>query len=292
MAFNGKYVSLASIMEKVYRDNGYDLEISWADVAEWAAEAMDLIGVPNALIDKYALINIETHRGNLPCDLHTLVPGTVLNYNTKIPMRAASDVTYQLDRYEALKESNKQEVVTDDNIDPTLGTFQINKYGYPVLPDDIEYLRAKEADKYSYTIRTLPTIVTQDTYTINKNYIFTSFKSGIIMMFYKAFPVDNDGLPLIPDNTRYIKAVACRIAERIDYRLWRTNRLARDVYEKSEQEWLWYVGSAANSMRIFTLDEAESFKNQIVRLIPKINEHYTSFKYSGEQEKIANKNSI
>lgn len=292
MAFNGKYLTLASIIEKVYRDNGYDLEISWADAAEWVAEAMDLIGVPNALIDKYAIIPIEYHRGNLPCDLHTLTPGTVINYNTKTPMRSTTDVTYLSDRYEAMKKLNTQLTVTDDNIDPTLGTFQINKFGYPVIPDDIEYLRAKEADKYSYTVRTLPMISSQDSYTINNNYIFSSFPTGTIMMFYKAFPVDNEGLPLIPDNPRYVKAVACRVSERIDYRLWRSGRLGRDVYEKSEQEWLWYVGAAANSMRIPTLDEAESFKNQIVRMLPKINEHYTSFKFTGDQEKLFFKNTI
>ena len=125
MAFNGKYVSLASIIEKVYRDNGYDLEVSWADAAEWAAEAMDLIGVPNALIDKYAIIPIEYHRGNLPCDLHTLVPGTVINYTTKLPMRSTTDVTYLTDRYEAIKKDSQTAAITDDNIDPKIGRAHV-----------------------------------------------------------------------------------------------------------------------------------------------------------------------
>ena len=40
---NGKYVSLESIVERVYRDTGFEIDIDWIDVAEWIGSVIDLI---------------------------------------------------------------------------------------------------------------------------------------------------------------------------------------------------------------------------------------------------------
>lgn len=288
MALNGKFVKLSTIIEKVFRDNKYDLEVQWADIAEWAAEAMDFIGVPQALIDKWAKIPITYFRGNLPCDLHTIVPGTVIDFNSKLPLRATTNVAYQYDRVDKLAAdyTASNTYTNNDNIDPTVGTFQIDRNGYPIVPDDIDYLRAKQANKYIYYLPVAHPLEEQSTYSINNNYIFTSFEQGTIMMFYKAFPVDEEGLPLIPDNTRYKQGVAAYIKERIDYGLYRTGKLNKDIYERSERDWLWYCGSATSAAQMLTWDETESFKNQMVKLLPNINEHFSTFKYAGDQESL------
>ena len=46
MALNGKYISLNSIMEQVYADNGYQFELPWVDIMMWTEEALNLIGHP------------------------------------------------------------------------------------------------------------------------------------------------------------------------------------------------------------------------------------------------------
>lgn len=293
MALNGRYVKLPTILEKVYRDNGYDLEISWADAAEWTAEAMDLIGVHNALTPRITIVDVDSYRAKLPCDFHSITGGQIVDYTTKIPLRGTTDTGFQLDRFELQKtEAEDKYKLTDDSIVPDLGTFQITKDGYPILPDDIDYLREKQSNKYIYFRRTPSSLQEQETYTINSNFIFTSIKDGQLMLFYTAFPVDVDGLPLIPDDTKYKRAIASYITERIDYRLWRTNRINREVYEQSSREWLFNVGSAKNKALMFTLDQAESFKNQVVRLLPKIEEHYSTFKYLGDPESLNFRNTI
>ena len=47
MALNGKYVSIATVMEDIYRDYGFEQDLDWADVIEWAAHAVKLVGVQN-----------------------------------------------------------------------------------------------------------------------------------------------------------------------------------------------------------------------------------------------------
>jgi hypothetical protein len=108
----------------------------------------------------------------------------------------------------------------------------------------------------------------------------------LLELSYLAFPTDSRGLPMIPEDARYIKAIECYIIERISRKLWLNDKLSRDKYERLEQDWLWYVGSAQNAMLIPTLDEMESLKDQFVRLIPRLNEHNNHFKTLNQQEQL------
>jgi len=71
---NGKYVSLESIVERVYRDTGFEIDIDWIDVAEWIGSVIDLINAPMQYIERITddvdkpYIEIVNGRGELPCD--------------------------------------------------------------------------------------------------------------------------------------------------------------------------------------------------------------------------------
>ena len=105
------------------------------------------------------------------------------------------------------------------------------------------------------------------TYSLNDSYVFTSFKTGWMFLAYEGLPVNCDGFPMIPDLQRYKEAVKSFIRMKIDYILWRTGEIDDKVFKYSEQEWLFYVGSAANSMRNISKDAMNNLLNQI-RLIP------------------------
>lgn len=291
MALNSKYVTLKTILDKIYRDNAYDTEISFGDAAEWCAEAMDLIAVPMQYVDKEYDITIEDYRGGLPCDMHNITNGAIVDKATNIPLRASFDTAYLSDRVKSADDRAAAKGEINNNIDPTLGTFQISKDKYPVIPSDIDYIRHKQNDNYIYYRPTANDTETQHTYTLNNNYIFTSLKDGTLRMYYKAFPVDSEGFPLIPEDTKFIRAVASYITWKIDWKLYRMNKIARDIVESSEKEWLFAVGSAKNKALTFTLDQAESFKNMVTKLIPNYSYHSSTYRYSTEQETIILKNS-
>ena len=122
------------------------------------------------------------------------------------------------------------------------------------------------------------------TYTINNNYIFIGDEDATIEMAYYAFPVDDCGMPLIPDNVKYVNAISSFIAERIGFGLWSIGKLPDKVYNKLEQERVWYVGAANSAANIPSADQMESWSKGWVRLNPVINQHMTSFKYFGNQE--------
>ncbi len=240
MAFNGKYVTMEFILGKVYRDNGYDLELLYSDAIEWTAEAIDLIGAPLQYEEKVTNgqeqmpnpIEIQGYRGNLPCDFHLGIQAR--DYEHNYPMR------YNTDSF-ALS-----------YLDPNSATNQ--------------------------------EIRSSITYGLKNGFIFTSFETGYVELAYWAYPVDENGMPKIPDNPKVIEAVSAYIRMKIDFKLWRSGRLNGQIYVNSQQEWAWYVGAAATSMKMPTIDQMESIKNQWLRLIPSINEHMYSFKFLGDAE--------
>ena len=76
---NGKYVSLESIVERVYRDTGFEIDVDWIDVAEWIGSVIDLINAPMQYIERITddvdkhYIEIVNGRGELPCDLIRII---------------------------------------------------------------------------------------------------------------------------------------------------------------------------------------------------------------------------
>lgn len=130
------------------------------------------------------------------------------------------------------------------------------------------------------------------TYTINDDYMFTSFKEGDVEIAYKAIPVDKEGFPMIPDDIKFVKAAVAYISERILYGKWTSGKVNADVYRKAEQERNWYIGAAQSRGNMPSVDMMESLKNQLIRLIPKINQHADNFKSTGEREQRISHNSI
>lgn len=237
MALNGKYIDITYIIERVYRDNGFDLEIKFDELVEWVWDVISLIGAPQVYIDKITdgsigmpePITIQDYRGLLPSDLHHIV--LARDYDTKMPMICKSSSFVKDTQQTFVRES-----------------------------------------QYSYVV--------------NNNYIYTSFETGEVELNYKAFPTNNLGMPMIPDDIKFVMATQAYIAERIGFRLWMQEKLTRDRYEKLETERLWYIGAAKTKAQIPSIDEMESIKNRFLRLKINTNFHDGSFTYSSEKERL------
>lgn len=237
MSLNGRYIDITYIIERVYRDNGFDLEIKFDELVEWIWDVISLIGAPQAYIDKVTdgsagmpePIVIENYRGILPNDLHHII--LARDFDTKMPMICKSSSFVKDTQQSFVRES-----------------------------------------QYSYVL--------------NNNYIYTSFEKGEVELNYKAFPTNNLGMPMVPDDIKYVMATQAYIAERIGFRLWMQEKLSRDRYEKLESERLWYIGAAKTKAQMPSIDEMEMIKNRFLRLKVNTNFHDGSFTYSSEKERL------
>jgi hypothetical protein len=274
---NGKYISSQEIIRNVFRDNGYTIELPWQDAVEWCAESLDLIGAPRSYQPRIACVTISNYRGSLPCDLHEIRQVSGLTTGcVQFPMRESGHTFHPVFSCKEVTTSETSSIdyvapiTTDDDGNPA---FNFNSDGSGTVA------KANYAGGSSCPA--------DATYTLNDNYIFTNFQdTHKVLVSYWAFPVDKDGFPLCPDNIKFKQALQAYVRMKIDYMLWRKNDIARDVFEYSEREWMWYVGAAGNAGRMPSLDKMESIKNQVMRLIPRMNDHATFFKYSQDIERL------
>ncbi len=244
---SGKRVSLKVAMEKVLRDyEGVITEIQWADAVEWAAEAINLMGLYHSYQDKISKeITITNYRGELPCDLAFIK--MVRDFSTGETLIRSFDQFHLSNHFRC----EEEQVSTCDDCHDTA------------------------------------------TYITDSNYIFTSFKEGSIEISYKGIPVDEDNVPTIPDDTKFIRAVASYIAERCCFKLTLQGKMSESTYKGLvERDRDWAFGSAKMQLAIPDLDTMESIKNRTLRLIPSINHHRTAFRLSSQSQKQINHNSI
>lgn len=107
----------------------------------------------------------------------------------------------------------------------------------------------------------------EHSYKISNDLIFTSFESGSLEIEYWAFPIDEDGLPLIPDDVTYLKAIESYITERIARKLMIQDKMDFNKYRLFEREWAYYVNSANTKDSLMSLDKAEALRNQLTKII-------------------------
>lgn len=134
-----------------------------------------------------------------------------------------------------------------------------------------------------FTSKNSPKMVshTDQSYIINGDYIFTSFDKGLLEISYYAFPVDAEGLPLIPDDVTYIRAIEAFITERIARRLMLQDKMSADKYAFLAKDWYFYVNSAKTKDAVMTLDQAQSLRNQITKLSNSYEIYKRGFKHLG-----------
>ncbi len=279
MAYNKQQVGFQRVIENVYRNSGYE-DIDWEAAVEWTAALMRVIGVPSAFTNKSTNgldgnpypIEISNYRGKLPTDM--VIRGSCrridINDNMEIYKFSAMQETTDLFFQTPPPDSISNPVF----FDPTYNTVYIDENG------ESQPITLTQSPFYSNSGELF-------SYKIDNNIIFTDFKDGYVEMEYRGFAIDAQGLPLIPDDEKYIRAIVCEIIANTDIKKWRSNPASpgmKALVNHSSQERDWAVAAARTKGRIPTIDELESIKKSWIRSISKINEHATGFKTLGSPE--------
>lgn len=124
------------------------------------------------------------------------------------------------------------------------------------------------------------------TYKVQNNVIFTSMKKGTIEIAYRAFAVDDEGYPLIPDNSSFIRALELYIKKKRFTVLFDEGKISPAVYNNTCQEYAFAVGQAQSDLVRPSIDEMQAITNSLNTLIPRVTEHRHGFINDGSQEKI------
>lgn len=300
--YNGVLTSSKSILEKCYRDLALDYSLNYIDVVEWIFEGMRELKIPKYFVDKLTdgnsdlghqnFIEIVDGKGKLPCDLFSITQtacvytcdsfqGTVRSYITGIAYcdlntgeecttgdgsDLCNDLVCSQDSCNTCSCCN---TCSDCSCNPCTEFY----YYVPMRWNTNTFYKTHHGTNLDYNCSS------DITYTVNNNYIFTSFKTGKVCMAYKAIPTDEDGLPMVPDQQSVINFLTWYIGNKMAYQAWMMNKINDKQYEETKGYMQLYYMKARNEGKMpSSLDEWESFKNQRIRSIPNLFEHKHFFR--------------
>lgn len=114
-------------------------------------------------------------------------------------------------------------------------------------------------------------------YRIQNNYIFTDIECGRLEISYYAIQQDEDGFPLIPENSEYYRALELYIKKQWFTILFDMGKIDRNVLFQAQQDYAWAAGACANEFKRLTIDKMESFSNSYKSMILRQHEHEMQF---------------
>ena len=122
------------------------------------------------------------------------------------------------------------------------------------------------------------------TYKIQGMVIFTSTKDVDIEIAYRAFAVDEEGYPLLPDNTSFLRGLENYIKLQWFTILFDMGKISQAVLANVQQEYSWAAGDAQSEFSRLDLDKAETLFNSFATLLPRNHEHWRGFFTNGSKE--------
>jgi hypothetical protein len=119
---------------------------------------------------------------------------------------------------------------------------------------------------------------------IQGDIIYTSFESGEIEIAYLALPLDDDGFALIPDNSKYMRALEYYIRKEYFTILFDMGKISMPVLQNTQQQYAFYVGQAQNEFIKLDISKAESLFNGWSALLPRDHSFQAGFGNAGTRE--------
>jgi len=139
--------------------------------------------------------------------------------------------------------------------------------------------------EFQYITNNAPAYQNSDkVYSIRGGYIFTETDSATLEIAYEAFPIDDRGYPMIPDNEAVLQYVKEYISEKVCFNLLAAKKIDQYVYEEVNKRRMWRAGSAHASLVNRTPEEMEVWTWSRLKLFPRIAQHDSSFAYWANRE--------
>lgn len=111
--------------------------------------------------------------------------------------------------------------------------------------------------------------------------IFTSTKDLDVEIAYRAFAVDDEGFPLLPDNASFLRGLEAYIKMKWFEIKFEEGTLPQQVMDRVDREYCWAVGDAQSEFSRMSLDDAQTLFASFKTLLPRNNEHWKEFFFNG-----------
>lgn len=116
--------------------------------------------------------------------------------------------------------------------------------------------------------------------------LYTSFRTGDVIVAYKSIPVDDEGFPLLIDNSVFMKTLEAYIKREVFTILFDMGKINGAVLQNTQQQYAWLAGQLQSEFTIPSISEMESLKNSWCTLLQRTKEFKGGFSSLGREENI------
>lgn len=265
-----EFISIKAILDRLLRHPlMQDLQLETA--IDYTVDFMRIVGCPGMFESKVESVDVKNYRADLSS--LELKPYKILGVRYKDTyLRYANDYFHpalgtQQDVEDPKPVYNPREkfdfsnITTDDievqgSILQFVGTFEF-------VNNMKAYYNSGKSSNYTYKIQ--------------GNCLFTNIQNDDIDVAYIGIPVDEEGFPMILDNSSYLRALELYIKKQWFTILFDMGKIQGPVLQNVQQEYAWAVGDCESEFNRMTVDQAEYFYSTMKNIH---NESY-GFKYLG-----------
>lgn len=266
------YISIKGILDRLLR-HPLMQDLQFETAVDYTVDFMRIVGSPKMFEEIVVKKTVKNYRVDL----------SDLNIYKIIGVRQGDTYFKYADSYfhPALLDTEGSEEITLEDEQQML-----KRNGYDSVEHKTRYLEIKNYTKYMNTFEFVnkmkvfyqtPNADKAPTYKIQGSCLFTSIESGDIEVAYIGIKTDEDGFPMILDNSSYLRALEMYIKKQWFTVLFDMGKIQGPVLQNVQQEYAWAVGDCESEFNRMTFDQAEYFYNSMKNIH---NESY-GFKFMG-----------
>ncbi len=177
-------VSIDEVIARIIRNTRVQDSSYLSDMVEWIPEAMAQMKTRYEYVALYKDITINFHKGKLPCG--EIYIEAVQYGCTRLPLS-----------------STVKHYATGHNLTANLDTTTVFNSVITTDPTPNENHFWSSTQEATANCQ----VNEYDWFAVEMGWLTTSFADGVVRLYYKSQPLDENGFPLIPDNENYKQAI-------------------------------------------------------------------------------------
>ncbi len=123
------------------------------------------------------------------------------------------------------------------------------------------------------------------TYSIRGGVIHASLPDGVVRLRYTAIMEDEDGFPLLPDNSVALRAMEAYVKMRWFTVLFDMGRASSQSLSNAQQDYAWCAGQCHSEQHRLSMDRMESVTASLTNLMCRPRLHADGFASLGDRER-------
>jgi hypothetical protein len=295
-------VSVNNLIAKSVREGLTGVGVSEADTVEMIGEALEFIGAFGQYEEESIILKVEDHKVSLPSDLVEIIQiaytketvdnnlcltdeGETLDESCPTCPEAETPSCWNSHNEYYIPEQRYYDVIASYN---TVSNYNNNYYNnfQPLKLDKSNFRSAKS----SHCMDSINLYCdSEDSYSIHKGYINTSFQTGTLALAYLQQPTDENGYPMVIDEISFRTAIVAYLKMRLaDIKYFTDPTPSHErLLQRYTNDWQWYCKQAKNTQLMpSNLDEREQLYRSNMRLVKKRNAYGSFFANSNNLDNL------